>query len=232
MDGESCMMPAGAVDAGDALGDAWNRVAAGLQSRGLSAFRSCEWAELEAINRANLSSWFPLLPKPADLPGQWVGVADPGGAVVAVQGSVLLDCRERSFAARLTDLSAFYDPAAVPADAWCFTASPEARETRGMVAFMSSGWVHPDCRGGDLFHAVGLLNRLAALEAWAPDWLAALVDPGVHRLWTVGRVGPRHLDRFPTVCLHQPGVSRLTLHVLRFDPAEVLAGLRRASGRR
>ncbi|WP_207458674.1 hypothetical protein [Azospirillum sp. SYSU D00513] len=201
---------------------------AGLRALDLAPFVSTDWGALERLNAQHRDSWFELLPRPASAACLWAGVTDSAGDVVAVQASILLDCAGRSYGARLEDLTSFYD-APAPADAWCFSASPEAREARGRVAMMSSGWVRPDLRGGnrDLFHQLGRLNRLAVLTRWCPDWLVALIDPPVSRLWTVRAVGERHLDRHPTVLFHQPGEGRLRLHVLRFRPEAVAADLQR-----
>lgn len=190
---------------------------------------SDDWQALEALNAHHRASWFELLPRPSVAPCFWIGLATAEGEVVAVQASILLDCRARPYAARLTDLTAFYDPGNAPADAYCFAASPEARETRGAVAMMSSGWVHPDWRGGhrDLFHLSGRFNRLEAIDRWQPDHLVALVESNVSRIWTERAVGERHMDRHPTIMFHQPGEGRLTLHLMRFRPDEVIADLQR-----
>lgn len=204
------------------------------RAQGLTAFVSADWSDLEALNAQHRDSWFELLPRPASAPCLWVGLEDAGGEVVAAQAAILLDCTGKSYGARLEAMTVFYDdPAAAEASgAWCFSASPEARESRGQVAMMSSGWVHPDWRGGhrDLFHHSGRLNRLAVLARWKPDWLVALVESNVSRIWTEKAVGQRHLDRHPTVLYHQPGEGRLKLHVMRFRPEEAAADLaRRAS---
>ncbi|MBP2302498.1 hypothetical protein J2850_005237 [Azospirillum picis] len=190
---------------------------------------SDDWYALKNLNARHRDAWFELLPKPAEAPCFWVGLVTAAGQVVAVQASILLDCRTRTYAARLTDLTAFYDAGTAPADAYCFAASPEARETCGAVAMMSSGWVHPDWRGGnrDLFHLSGRFNRLEAIDRWQPDHLAALVETNVSRIWTERAVGERHLDRHPTIMFHQPGAGRLTLHLMRFQPAAVIADLQR-----
>ncbi|BAI71461.1 hypothetical protein AZL_020520 [Azospirillum sp. B510] len=211
------------------LRDSLSQIAA---AQGLRPVVSDDWQALEALNARHRDSWFELLPKPSAVPCFWVGLTTAEDEVVAVQASILLDCRARPYAARLTDLTAFYDAGNAPPDAYCFAASPEARETRGAVAMMSSGWVHPDWRGGhrDLFHMSGRINRLEAVDRWQPDYLAALVETNVSRIWTERAVGERHLDRHPTIMFHQPGEGRITLHLMRFRPAAVISDLaRRAS---
>jgi hypothetical protein len=197
--------------------------------RGLSAFVSDDWADLLELNRQHRDSWFEMFPAPATVPRFWVGVKDDVGDVVTVQASILLDCSKRSYARMLEDMTVFYDrPDVADSDgAWCFCACPEARETRGSVAMMSSGWSRPDYRGRDLFHLVGRLNRLVAISRWKPDWLAALVEPTAARLWTESAVGERHVDRFPTIMFHQPGEGRLKLHLLRLEPAACAEDLQR-----
>ncbi|WP_247888125.1 hypothetical protein [Azospirillum brasilense] len=199
--------------------------------QGLTPFLSTDWAELEDLNARHRSSWFELLPRPASTPCLWVGLENSAGDVVAAQAAILLDCTGKSYGARLEAMTAFYDDpgAAEASGAWCFSASPEAREACGKVAMMSSGWVHPDWRGGhrDLFHLSGRLNRLAVLARWAPDWLVALVDPNVSRLWTEKAVGQRHMDRHATILFHQPGEGRLRLHLMRLRPDDVTADLQR-----
>lgn len=204
-------------------------------AQGLTLIVSDSWRDLEEVNRRNLASWVPILHRAASLPAFWVGAVDTAGNgdVVAVQAGLLVDCRERSFAERLADLSLFYDdPADAPAGESCFVGDGPAHETFGPVCWIAAGWNRPDWRGRGLFHLVGRAVRLVSWARWSPSWWCGVVTPDVVPAWATERAGPRHLDRRPTILYQQAGVERPPLRFLRLSRGGVQQDLGRiAQGR-
>ncbi len=218
---ETCNLGSGPLV--PAVVTARDRLCADAIARGVTPILCEGWESLEELNATNRDSWFPLLPKPASAPAFWLGLVDGEGEVIATHGVVLVDCSSASFGARLADLSAFHDPADVPADEWAFCASEAAHDTRGAVAWIVAGWTRPDWRGRGLFHNLGALARLVALARWNPRWMVGLVDPETVPVWSGRGAGRRRLEERPGVLYCQHGIGRLPLHFMRWSrPAVVL----------
>lgn len=191
------------------------------QAVGTKLFVSDSWTALEQINRRNLDTWRPLLHRNSSFPAVWVGALDCAGEVVGTQAALRVDCRQRSYGERLEDLSLFYDrPDDVPPGEACFVGgySP-VLTTRGIVAWLAAGWVHPNFRrrDADLFHVIGRAIRLVAWPLWNPSWWAGVVEPETCSKWSVERAGRRHLDDRPTILYQQRDVKRPPLHHMRIS---------------
>lgn len=184
-----------------------------------------EWEALEWLNARHRGDWFPLLPRPAAAPSFWVAAVDADGGFIATHGVVLLDCSAVSFGARVEDLTAFHDPGAAPSEEFGFCASPEAHETRGSVAWIVAGWNRPDWRGRGLFHLLGAVARLVALDRWSPRWVVGLVDPETVPVWERRCAGRALLESLPAVLYQQAAVGRLPLHFMRWSRPAVLLDL-------
>ncbi len=198
--------------------------AAGLAA-GVTLVLVEEWEALERLNTRHRGDWFPLLPRPAAAPSFWVAAVDADGEFVATHGVVLLDCSAASFGARVEDLTAFHDPGAAPVGEFGFCASPAAHETRGAVAWIVAGWNRPDWRGCGLFHLLGAVARLVALDRWSPRWVVGLVDPETVPVWVRRCAGRALLEPLPAVLYQQAGVGRLPLHFMRWSRPAVLLDL-------
>ncbi|WP_377810860.1 hypothetical protein ABNQ38_29400 [Azospirillum sp. A29] len=188
-----------------------------------------EWEVLAELNARHRGNWFPLLPRPAAAPSFWVAAVDADGEFVATHGVVLLDCSAASFGARVGDLTAFHDPGAAPVGEFGFCASPAAHETRGAVAWIVAGWNRPDWRGRGLFHLLGAVARLVALDRWSPRWVVGLVDPETVPVWARRCAGRALLEPLPAVLYQQAGVGRLPLHFMRWSRPAVLLDLQEAA---
>lgn len=202
--------------------------AAGLTA-GVTLVMVEEWEALERLNTRHRGDWFPLLPRPAAAPSFWVAAVDAEGEFVATHGVVLLDCSAASFGARVGDLTAFHDPGAAPSEEFGFCASPAAHETRGAVAWIVAGWNQPDWRGRGLFHLLGAVARLVALDRWSPRWVVGLVDPETVPVWSRRCAGRALLEPLPAVLYQQAGVGRLPLHFMRWSRPAVLLDLQEAA---
>ncbi|PWC39276.1 hypothetical protein [Azospirillum sp. TSO35-2] len=188
-----------------------------------------DWEALERLNARHRGDWFPLLPRPAAAPSFWVAAVDAQGEFVATHGVVLLDCSAVSFGARVGALTAFHDPGAAPSEEFGFCASPAAHETRGAVAWIVAGWNRPDWRGRGLFHLLGAVARLVALDRWSPRWVVGLVDPETVPVWARRCAGRALLEPLPAVLYQQAGVGRLPLHFMRWNRPAVLLDLQDAA---
>ncbi|WP_148294182.1 hypothetical protein [Azospirillum sp. B506] len=188
-----------------------------------------EWEALAQLNAWHRGDWFPLLPRPAAAPSFWVAAVDADGEFVATHGVVLLDCSTASFGARVGDLTAFHDPGAAPSEEFGFCASPAAHETRGAVAWIVAGWNRPDWRGRGLFHLLGAVARLVALDRWSPRWVVGLVDPETVPVWVRRCAGRALLELLPAVLYQQAGVGRLQLHFMRWSRPAMLLDLQDAA---
>lgn len=198
--------------------------AAGLAA-GVTLVLVEEWEALKQLNARHRGDWFPLLPRPAAAPSFWVAAVDADGEFVATHGVVLLDCSAASFGARVEDLTAFHDPGAAPVGEFGFCASLAAHETRGAVAWIVAGWNRPDWRGRGLFHLLGAVARLVALDRWSPRWVVGLVDPETVPVWVRRCAGRVLLEPLPAVLYQQAGVGRLPLHFMRWSRPAVLLDL-------
>ncbi|WP_434617466.1 hypothetical protein [Azospirillum sp. B2RO_4] len=190
-----------------------------------------EWEALERLNARHRANWFPLLPRPAVAPSFWVAAVDADGEFAATHGVVLVDCSAVSFGARVGDLTAFHDPGAAPSDEWAFCASPSAHDTRGAVAWIVAGWNRPDWRGRGLFHLLGAVARLVALDRWSPRWVVGLVDPETVPVWERRCAGRALLEPLPAVLYQQAGIGRLPLHFMRWSRDAVVLDLKEAARR-
>lgn len=188
-----------------------------------------EWEALADLNARHRGDWFPLLPRPAAAPSFWVAAVDADGEFVATHGVVLLDCSAASFGARVGDLTAFHDPGAAPSEEFGFCASLAAHETCGAVAWIVAGWSRPDWRGRGLFHLLGAVARLVALDRLSPRWMVGLVDPETVPVWTRRCAGRALLEPLPAVLYQQAGVGRLPLHFMRWSRPAVLLDLQDAT---
>lgn len=188
-----------------------------------------EWEALAELNARHRGDWFPLLPRPAAAPSFWVAAVDADGEFVATHGVVLLDCSSASFGARVGDLTAFHDPGAAPSEEFGFCASPAAHETSGAVAWIVAGWNRPDWRGRGLFHLLGAVARLVAVDRWSPRWVVGLVDPETVPVWVRRCAGRALLEPLPAVLYQQAGVGRLPLHFMRWSRPAVLLDLQEAA---
>ncbi|MGY0794277.1 hypothetical protein ACW7BJ_33435 [Azospirillum argentinense] len=192
-----------------------------LLCKDVRLFISTDWGDLEDANARHLNSWFPLLPHPASAATHWIGAVDGAGEVIATQGEVLLDCTDRSLGERLGDLTVFHESGTAPAEEWCFCASEAAFDTRGKVAWMTAGWVHPDWRGRGLFHPMGHLMRLLGWARWDVNWWSGVVEVDTVPIWNAAGAGRRRLEPRPAVLYQQLGVERCPLHFCRFSRAAV-----------
>ena len=202
--------------------------AAGLAA-GVTLVLVEEWEALAQLNVRHRGDWFPLLPRPPAAPSFWVGAVDADGEFVATHGVVLLDCSAASFGARVEALTAFHDPGAAPSEEFGFCASPAAQETRGAVAWVVAGWNRPDWRGRGLFHLLGAMARLVALDRWSPRWVVGLVDPETVPVWVRRCAGRVLLEPLPAVLYQQAGVGRLPLHFMRWSRPAALLDLQDAA---
>lgn len=198
-------------------------------SKGVTLIMSDDWAELEALNGRHRDGWFPLLPRPADASAFWIGAADADGEIVATHGVVLLDCVGTSIGERISDLSAFHAYGAAPVGEWAFCASGPALETSGTVAWIVAGWNRPDWRGRGLFHLLGAVARLVAMDRWSPRWMVGLVDPETVPVWSRRCAGRALLEPRPAVLYHQDGVGRLPLHFMRWSREAIILDLKDAA---
>ncbi|PWC41755.1 hypothetical protein [Azospirillum sp. TSO22-1] len=224
---ETLTMPAGPhVGLQNAARDALCSAAVG---RGVTPVISATWEDLEALNRANLGSWLPLMRRPDGSDWFWLGAVDERGEVVATQGAALVDCTVASFGDRLSDLS-FFSGRRAPGER-CFCASPTAFETRGRVAYVTAGWTHPDARGRGLFPLLGRLVRLVAWARWAPSWWVGMVSDAVAPQWSEAKAGRRFLESRPTILYQNPaaGFDYPPYRLLRFCRAGVLLDLQEVS---
>lgn len=198
--------------------------------RGVTPVLSTTWEDLEALNRANLGSWLPLMRRPAGLDHFWIGATDREGEVMATQGAALVDCTAASFGDRLSDLSFF--SGAPAARERCFCASPTAFETRGRVAYVTAGWTHPDARGRGLFPLLGRLVRLVAWAGWSPLWWVGMVSDAVAPQWSEAKAGRRMLEPRPTILYQNPeaGFDYPPYRLLRFCRAGVLLDTQEVAG--
>ncbi|WP_431855293.1 hypothetical protein [Azospirillum sp.] len=206
--------------------DALCATAVGL---GFTPVLSTMWEDLEALNRANLGSWLPLMRRPDGSDWFWLGAVDDRGEVLGTQGAALVDCTAASFGDRLSDLS-FFSGRPAPGER-CFCASPTAFETTGRVAYVTAGWTHPDARGRGLFPLLGRLVRLVAWARWAPSWCVGMVSDTVAPQWSEAKAGRRFLERRPTILYQNPavGFDYPPYRLLRFCRAGVLLDLQEVS---
>ncbi|KAA0582680.1 hypothetical protein [Azospirillum sp. Sh1] len=202
--------------------------AAGLAA-GVTLVLVEEWEALAELNDRHRGDWFPLLPRPAAAQSFWVAEVNADGEFVATHGVVLLDCSAASFGARVGDLTAFHDPGAAPSEEFGFCASPAAHKTCGAVAWIVAGWNRPDWRGRGLFHLLGAVARLVALDRWSPRWVVGLVDPETVPVWVRRCAGRALLEPMPAVLYQQAGVGRLPLHFMRWSRPAVLLDLQDAA---
>lgn len=221
----------GAGPYADTLKAAHDVLCASALAAGVTLVLVEEWEELERLNARHRGDWFPLLPRPAAASSFWVAAVDADGEFVATHGVVLLDCSAASFGARVGDLTAFHDPGAAPSDEWAFSASPSAHDTRGAVAWIVAGWNRPDWRGRGLFHMLGAVARLVALDRWSPRWVVGLVDPETVPVWERRCAGRALLEPLPAVLYQQHDVGRLPLHFMRWSRDAVVLDLKDATRR-
>ncbi|HYH17896.1 MAG TPA: hypothetical protein VD995_04700 [Azospirillum sp.] len=173
--------------------------------QGVTVALSTDWNDLLDLNRRHVDTWLPLMHQPAGDDAFWLAAVDADGEVVATQGGVLMDCSERSFGDRLSDLSFFYDrPEDAAPGERCFCASDAAHETRGRVCYLTAGWTHPSMRGRGLFHRVGRLVRLIAWDRWNPHSWAGMVAPDIAPLWSEEKAGRRFFEHRPTIWYLNP----------------------------
>lgn len=206
-----------------------DRLCTDAVAKGYTPVLSNTWEDLEALNRANLASWLPLMRRPAGPDWFWLGAVNGEGEVVATQGAVLVDCGGASFGERLADLS-FFSGTPAPGER-CFCASPAAHLTHGRVAYVTAGWTRPDVRGRGLFHLLGRLVRLIAWARWSPSWWAGMVSDAVAPQWSEAKAGRRFLEERPTILYQNPAASfdYPPYRLLRFCRAGVLADMRHAA---
>ncbi|PWC98008.1 hypothetical protein [Azospirillum sp. TSO5] len=189
--------------------------------RGYTLISCDDWDLLERINRENLDSWLPIMHRPNGDGWFWVGAADADGRIVATQAGVLIDCGQRSFGDRLSDLSFFYaDPERDNGvGEMCFCASDTAFKTLGQFCYLTAGWTHPAARGKGLFHLVGRAVRLLAMGRWSPNWWGGMVAPGTVPQWAEKKAGRRFLEHRPTILYQNPpcGFEYPPLHFMRIS---------------
>ncbi|CAO3446573.1 hypothetical protein [Azospirillum argentinense] len=207
------------------LSDARDRLCADALAAGVRLVISEAWQGLEQVNRANLSSWLPIMHQPNGSASFWIGAVDARGDVVGTQAGVLLDCSTHSFGDKLSDLTFFYaDPTEAAPGERCFCASNPAFETRGKVCYITAGWTHPRMRGMGLFHLIGRVVRILALAWWTPKWWVGMVAPETAPQWTEAKAGRRLLEARPTILYQHPsaGYDYPPLRLLRFCRAGVV----------
>ncbi|MBP2233403.1 hypothetical protein J2847_006741 [Azospirillum agricola] len=206
-----------------------DRLCAEGLDKGVTLIVSDDWTALAALNAQYQDGWFPMLPRPASTPAFWIGAVDSEGDIVATHGVVLIDCVGTSFGARVADLTAFHDPGAAPCGEWAFCASEAALGTSGTVAWIVAGWNRPDWRGRGLFHLLGAVARLVAMERWSPRWVVGLVDPETVPVWSARCAGRALLEPRPAILYNQDGIGRLPLHFMRWSKEAVILDLKDAA---
>lgn len=155
-----------------------------IRSRGVTvALRGFE--ELVATNRANRSSWAPILPIFDPVRGGATGDEgaallgfDTAGEVVTAMAARLYAWPKSSFAKEAESLRLFYaDPEreAQPGER-CEVTSRGAGLVTGRVAFIGAGWFRPDFRGRGLSGVMSRLTRTCAYILWQTDFSTCFVN--------------------------------------------------------
>lgn len=218
------------------LAAARDRLAAQAAGRGVTLSVEADMHGLLRVNEAAVAagSWEPVLPAANPLcrtltPANafWIRGSDAAGEAVTAQAGLLYDCTERSIAERFDDMTVFYDRPAeqAPAEEWCRCTSAVARSTTGQVVWTNAGWTRPDFQGKGLFPICQRVNKLAAWLLWTPTVFVSVVDPDILPVWTERKMGPRHIDREPTITYNQVGLKTLPMHFVRFTRAQFFGDL-------
>jgi hypothetical protein len=144
--------------------------------------------DLIEANKANSSSWRPLVPVFDEALG---GVTpetafvligrDKHGEVVATQAARIYDWPETSLKDEANSLRMFYaDPdAAFAREDRCEITAPIAEKITGRVVFSGGIWYRRDFRGKDLGTILPRISRAYAFTRWNSDFTIGMLADGV-----------------------------------------------------
>lgn len=172
------------------------------KARGVTLMQGT-FRQLQAINRLNQETWFPLFPTydpdiggADDDNGICLFGRNGAGEVVATQAVRIFDCRDSTFADEAATLRMFYaDPQRQrqPNES-CSSTTPACNIT-GRIALCGAVWYRPDFRGRGLSAILPRLARAYAFVRWRSNVTAALMDEGVVRGGITNNNGYTHTAR-------------------------------------
>jgi hypothetical protein len=147
--------------------------------------------ELLTINKANSSSWRPLigvfnpLHGGVNIENTFAVIArDAAGRAVAAHACRLFDWSGgRSFHSEAASLRMFYENPErdrLPNEECTITAE-RAKKISGQVVFSGAAWIHPDYRGKGLSHIFPKLGKAAAFTRFSPDYIASTMIEDIHQ---------------------------------------------------
>ena len=144
--------------------------------------------DLAEVNRANSSTWRPLVP----LLDEAVGGVTPetavvligrnkDGEIVATQAARFYDWSDTSLRREATSLRMFYaDPEAACARGdRCEMTTPVAEQITGRVVFSGGIWYRRDFRGKDLGTILPRISRAYAFTRWNSDFTIGMMADAV-----------------------------------------------------
>ena len=113
--------------------------------------------------------------------GLWMHGRDFSGRTVLTQGARYYDLKDRTAALLHESLQAFYaDPASQAEQGeTCRCEAPAMHTISGRVCYHGELWLAPPFRGRGLSATVSKLLMATVLLRWQPDYLFAVVQPGV-----------------------------------------------------
>jgi hypothetical protein len=186
----------------DLLVDFFETAVRAANARGVRLMQGT-FQQLQAINRVNQETWFPLFPTyDPDIGGadEDNGICLFGhngdGDVVATQAVRIFDCRNSTFADEAATLRMFYaDPQRQrQPDETCSATTP-ACNISGRIALCGAVWYRPDFRGRGLSAILPRLARAYAFVRWRSNVTAALMDEAVVRGGITNNNGYTHTAR-------------------------------------
>ncbi|MEZ5850420.1 MAG: hypothetical protein R3D68_07200 [Hyphomicrobiaceae bacterium] len=159
--------------------------------------------ELLGTNRANSSTWRPLVPvldhRHADLRSDnafCILGRDATGRVVATQAARLLDMSTSTLKDEAESLRMFYG-ANPPDDFACLLSAPSASKITGKITYSGGVWYAKPFRGHGLSAILPRMCRLLALARWNSDFALSFVEDILIRKGLPARYGyPRSEPHF------------------------------------
>lgn len=168
----------------DLLGRVFLALDRTVRERGVYLSISHDLEDLAAVNRANRSDWYPLLPmfNPAmggitPQTGFWVRGVNEQGEVVLVHACRLYSWPNATLFDAFESMEFFYprpDEQKNPGES-CIVQNPAFRALRGRVCYSGAMWVRSDYRGLSLATVTPRITRAYALTRWAPDFCMGMV---------------------------------------------------------
>ena len=174
-------------------------LAADTEARRRGVFLSfATMQELVATNKANGSSWRPLLPIFDPECGRFGADSafcllgrNEAGEIVLSQAARLFDWRHTSFDEEATSLRLFYhDPASLRReDETIEVTAPSARLISGRIAFTGAHWCRPDFRERGLPSITPRLARALAIAKWDVDLACTIMAADIYSRGVARRAG-------------------------------------------